>query len=150
MREKVEVEIDRLVKEGILEPVQFSEWGTPIVPVLKKDNTVRICGDYRLTVNQACKLDKYPVPRIEDLCTKLAGGKVFTKLDMSQAYLQLPLDEESKDYTTITTQKGLFRYTRLPFGIASSPAIFQRMMDNLLQDLPKVIVYLDDILITGD
>ena len=150
MREKVDVEIDRLVKEGILEPVQFSEWGTPIVPVLKKDNTVRICGDYRLTVNQACKLDKYPIPRIKDLYTKLAGGKVFTKLDMSQAYLQLPLDEGSKGYTTITTQKGLFRYTRLPFGIASSPAIFQRTMDNLLQNLPKVTVYLDDILITGD
>ena len=58
MREKVDVEIDRLVKEGIVEPVQFSEWGTPIVIVLKKDNTVWICGDYRLTVNQACKLDK--------------------------------------------------------------------------------------------
>ena len=69
---------------------------------------------------------------------------------MSQAYLQLPLDEESKDYTTITTQKGLFHYTRLPFGIASLPAIFQRTMDNLLQNLPKVTVYLDDILITGD
>ena len=109
MREKVDVEIDRLVKEGILEPVQFSEWGTPIVPVLKKDNTVRICGDYRLTVNQACKLDKYIIPRIKDLYTKFAGGKVFTKLDMSQAYLQL----------------------HVPL-------------------VPKVTVYLDDKLITGD
>ena len=150
MKEKVNKELDRLVEEKIIEPVQYSKWAAPIVPVLKPDGSVRICGDYRLTVNQAEVIDKYPIPKIEDLYAKLSGGKTFTKLDMSQAYLQLPLDEESKDLTTINTQKGLFRYTRLPFGISPSPAIFQRTMDNVLQGLTNVVVYLDDILITGN
>ena len=93
----VEKELDRLIQEGILEPVQFANWAAPIVPVLKSDKaSVRICGDFKLTVNQASKLDRYPIPRVEDLFAKLAGGQVFTKLDMSQAYMQLLLEEESK------------------------------------------------------
>ena len=68
---------------------------------------------------------------------------------MSQAYLQLPLDHKSKQLVIINTQKGLFQYTRLPFGVSSAPSIFQRVMDNVLQGLPGVVVYLDDILVTG-
>ena len=80
---------------------------------------------------------------------KLAGGKFFTKLDMTNAYLQLPLDPDSKQYVTINTQKGLFQYDRLPFGVASAPAIFQRYMDTLLQGIQGVSIYLDDILNAG-
>ena len=149
MREKVDVELDRLHQQGIIEPVQFSDWAAPIVPVLKQDGNVRICGDYKLTVTAVTKLDIYPLPRIEDLFTSLSGGKYFSKLDLAQAYLQLPLDEASRKYVTINTQKVLYQYTRLPFGIASAPSIFQRTMENLLQGIPKVCVYLDDILITG-
>ena len=96
-----------------MEPVQSSEWATPIVPVLKPDSTVRICGDYN------------------DLYTKLAGGKTFSELDLSHAYEQMLLDEESKQYVTINTHKGLFQYNRLPYGVASAPGIFQRTIDNL-------------------
>ena len=93
---KVDEELQRLQKDGIIEPVQFADWAAPIVSVLKSDGkSVRICGDFKLTVNQASKLDRYPIPKIEDLLAKLAGGKLFTKLDMSQAYQQLLLDEES-------------------------------------------------------
>jgi len=81
---KREEKLDRLVQEDILEPVQFSEWAAPIVPVIKPDKSVRICGDFKLTVNQASKLDRYPIPRIDDLFATLAGGESFTKLDMSQ------------------------------------------------------------------
>ncbi len=80
----------------------------------------------------------------------MADGKCFTKLDMSNAYLQLPLDPACKQYVTINTQKGLFQYNCLPFGVASAPAIFQRYMDTLLQGMRGVSVYLDDILIAGD
>lgn len=149
LKAKVEAEIDRLVKEGVLEPVQFSEWATPVVPVLKKDGSVRLCGDYKITVNGDAKTDTYPLPRIEDLFASLAGGTVFSKIDLSQAYLQVPLDELSKKYLTLNTHKGLFQFNRLPFGVASAPSIFQRIMENVLQGLPGVCIYVDDILVSG-
>ena len=150
MKSKVESELDRLVNEGILEPVQYSRWAAPIVPVVKSDGSVRICGDYKVTINQATKGDAHPIPRIDELFAKLSGGKVFSKLDLSHAYQQLVLDENSREYVTINTHRGLFRYTRLPFGITTAPAIFQRTMESLLAGIPHVMVYLDDILVTGD
>ncbi|CAI2737870.1 unnamed protein product, partial [Dicrocoelium dendriticum] len=149
MRPKVEAEIQRLQSEGVIVPVQHSDWGTPIVPVLKPDGSVRICGDYKLTVNQASKVEKYPLPRIEDLYATLAGGQKFSKLDLSHAYSQVELDDESQELTTITTHLGLFQYTRLPFGINSAPSIFQRIVDNIVKDIPFTCAYLDDILVTG-
>lgn len=149
MKSKVEEELERLQALGIIEPVQFSRWAAPIVPVLKPDGTVRICGDYKVTVNQVSKLEEYPLPRVDDLFATLAGGKLFSKLYMSHAYQQLLLDEKSKEFVTINTHKGLFKYNRLVFGVASSPAIFQRTMDTILQGIPHVAAYLDDILITG-
>ena len=123
-KQKVEEELERLVEEGALEAVEFADWAAPIVPVLKSDQTsIRICGDFEQTVNPVSKLDRYPIPKIEDLFSTLAGGKIFSKIDLSQAYQQLPLDEESKQYVVINTHKGLFRYTRLPFGISSAPGI---------------------------
>ena len=95
------------------------------------------------------KLDRYPIPRVQDLFAKIGGGKTFTKLDLSQAYLQVPLDKESKKYVVTNTQKRLFKYTRLPYGVSSAPGIFQRVMENVLRGIPNVTVYIDDILITG-
>ena len=80
----------------------------------------------------------------------LAGGLRFSKLDLTQAYFQIVLDQESREYVTINTHKGLYQYTRVPFGIASAPALFQRMMDTILQGIPNTICYLDDILVTGN
>ena len=151
LRPKVEAELDRLVSEGTLEPVQYSEWASPIVTVVKSDKTsVRICGDFKQTVNPVARLDRYPIPKVDDLFATLANGVVFSKLDLSHAYQQLPLTEDSKKFVVINTHKGLFRFTRLPFGISSAPAIFQRVMESILQGIPKVVVYLDDILVAGD
>ena len=150
MRAKVEEEIDRLVSEGILEPVEYAEWAAPVVAVLKSDRkSVRLCGDFRMTVNPVAKLHRHPIPRVEDLFSTLQGGKRFTKLDLSQAYQQIPLHPDSRKYVVVNTHKGLLQYTRLPYGISSAPGIFQREMDNLLAGIPGVVVYLDDILITG-
>ena len=96
----------RLLAEKTLDYNNLNfEWAAPIIPVLKSDQTsVRICGDYKMTVNQVAKPDCYPVPRIEDLFTYLSGrGGAFTKLDMSNAYQQLVLAEESRKPTTINT-----------------------------------------------
>ena len=118
LKTNVELELERLEREGIISPVEFSEWAAPIVPVAKPNGTVRICGDYKLTVNQVSKLDNYPIPKTEDLLATLGGGEKFTKLDMSQAYQQMTLDEESRKFTTINTHKGLFQYNRLPFRVS--------------------------------
>ena len=90
------------------------------MPVVKQDSTIRLCGDYRITINKAAKVDAYPLPRVEELFAALSGGKYFTKLDMSQAYLQLQLDEQARELVTINTHRGLYQYTRLPFGGVSS------------------------------
>ena len=92
---------------------------------------------------------QYSIPLPEDVFVKLQGGKRFTKLDLKNAYQQLPLDPDSQQFVTINTHRGLYRYKRLPFGIASSPAIFQRTMDIILQGLEHVAAIQDDILITG-
>ena len=149
LREKVNDDLDRLQLERIIEPVEFSEWAAPIVPVVKANGSIRICGDYKTTVNAASKLDKYPLPRIDDLFSQLEGGKMFSKLDLSSAFQQIPLNEESRKFTTINTSKGLFQYTRLPFGISSAPSIFQRFMDSVLSGLHGVASYIDDIVVTG-
>ena len=110
-----------MVASGILEPVQYVEWAAPIVAVWKPDwKSIRLCGDFKQTVNRASKLDQYPIPKIEDLLATLKGGKCFSKLDLQQAYQQLKLDAESQKYVVISTKRGLFRYTRLPYGIASA------------------------------
>ena len=149
LRAKVDQELERLERAGVIEPVLFSDWAAPIVPVLKRDGSVRVCGDYKVTVNRAAKLDTYPLPRIDALFASLAGGITFTKLDLAHAYEQILLDEGSKKFVVINKQKGLFRYNRLPFGVASAPAIFQRTIEGILQGIPHVCVYIDDILVTG-
>ena len=132
LKPKVEVELKRLQQTGIIEPIKHSDWAAPIVPVVKKDGPVRICGDYRLTVNCAAKPDTYPLPRVDDIFASLSGGKIFSKLDLANAYQQVPLDSQSKQLVTINTHKGLYCYNRLPFGISAAPSIFQHTMENVL------------------
>ena len=149
LREKVDRELYDLQAKGIISPVQSSPWAAPIVPVLKQNGKMRICGDYKLTINQAAPREVYPLPTVEELFANLSGGEFFSKLDMSNTYLQLPLHDESKQYVTVNTHRGLFQYNHLPFGVSSVPAIFQRYMQTLMQGLRDVSVYIDDILVTG-
>lgn len=149
LREKIDMELDRLVEMGVMEPISFSEWAAPIVPVVKSSGAIRLCGDFKVTVNPNVKVDTYPIPRVEDLFASLRGGKSFTTLDLSEAYLQMQLSDESKSFMVINTHRGLYRYNRLCFGVNSAPALFQKCMDTILQGLNGVICYLDDVLITG-
>ncbi|XP_057673038.1 uncharacterized protein LOC130904346 [Corythoichthys intestinalis] len=149
LREAVEVQLGKMEADGVITPVSYSEWAAPTVNIPKMDQTVRICGDYKVSINPWLEVDQYPIPKPRDLFTKLAGGERFTKLDLSQAYQQVELEDSSKQYLTINTHKGLYQVNRLPYGVASTPAIFQKLMDQVLQGMDGVICYLDDILITG-
>ena len=91
LRDKVENELDHLEKEGVIKKVQSADWAAPIVPVVKEDCSVRICGDYKLTMNRAATADSYSLPRIDDIFSSLSGRKLFTKLDLAHAYNQMRL-----------------------------------------------------------
>ena len=127
LRDRVKKELDRMQQAGIIEPVQTAQWAAPIVPVVKSDGSIRICGDYKITVNKAAEVESYPLPKIDDLLPSLGGGKTFTKLDLAHAYQQVPLADSAKQYVVINTLQGLYQYNRLPFGITSAPAIFNEL-----------------------
>lgn len=150
LKDKVEKELEILVNENCLIPVTHSEFASPIVAVPKPDGNIRICIDCKLTVNNQIKLEHYPLPNIMDIFAGLANCKIFCKLDLKGAYQQIRLSPESQKILTINTHKGLFQYTRLPFGVASAPSIFQSVMDRILLNIPNVFCYLDDILIGGE
>lgn len=149
IREQVSEEINDLVQRGLLEKVESSEWGTPIVVIQKGNKKIRMCGDYRVTVNKSIKVDRHPMPTIEELFSTMSGGQKFSKIDLTSAYLQISVKEEHREYLTLSTHIGLYRPTRLQFGVSSAPAIFQRFMEQLLVDIEGVTVFLDDIKITG-
>lgn len=149
IRDRVCDEIDRLVSIGVLEPVPYSDWATPVVPVKKPDGSIRLCGDYRLTVNVATETDTFPQPTINESLSEVAGGRIFTKLDLKEAYTQLRVSEETANLLTINTPKGLYKMKRLPYGLKACPGIFQRVMETTLAGIKGVTILLDDILISG-
>ena len=149
LRATVDKELDKLESEGVLTKVSHSNWATPIVPVKKADNRVRICGDYKQTVNPQLKVDQHPLPTIDELFASLAGGQKFTKIDLVQAYLQMEVAEEDREMLTLSTHRGLYRPNRLMYGVASAPAIWQRQIETILQGIEGVTVFLDDIKVTG-
>ncbi|XP_013172204.1 PREDICTED: uncharacterized protein K02A2.6-like [Papilio xuthus] len=149
LRSPVERELERLQAEGIIYKVDRSDYGTPIVPIIKRDGTIRICGDYKVTVNPLLKDFHYPLPRTEELFAALSGGEQFTKLDLKNAYLQVVLDEASQPLTAITTHMGVFVYRRAPFGLKCLPEMFQKLIEETLSGLDCVVAFIDDICITG-
>ncbi|XP_055910799.1 uncharacterized protein K02A2.6-like [Eupeodes corollae] len=148
-KDRVEKQLRGLVQSGVLEHINNSEWGTPLVPILKPNGDLRICADYKVTINKWLVDFKYPLPRIEEIFASFNGGELFTKLDLSNAYNQLLLDEKSQLLCTWSTHIGLLKVKRLPFGVKTAAAIFQKSMETLLRGIPFVVVYQDDITITG-
>ena len=149
LKEEVEKELDRLEAQGIYKRVEYARWAAPIVPVAKNTGGIRICGDYKQTINAAAPCVNYPIPKTEDIFATLRGGQKFTKLDLSHAYQQLELDEEAQELLTVNTPRGLYQPTRLQFGVHSATGIFQKEMDKRLKDIPFCKVRVDDILISG-
>ena len=110
----------------------------------KKNNKIRLCANYSTGPNDCLKTYKYPLPSSEEIFTKRNGGKIFSKLDLLEAYLQIPLKEKYTNILTINTQ-NLYKFNRLPFGIKVVPGIFQQIMDAMLNDHDFAEAYLDDI-----
>ena len=125
-------EIDRLVNTGILSKVEFREWAAPTVYIRKKSTEIRVCADFSTGLNAALKDYHYPLPSPEEVFNKLNGGKVFSKSDLSEVYLQIPVEENSSKLICINTHRGLYKFDRLVFGIKVAPAIFQQVMDTML------------------
>ncbi|XP_055302926.1 uncharacterized protein K02A2.6-like [Sitodiplosis mosellana] len=148
-RDMIAKQLDDFVSKGILIPVDNSDWATPLVPLLKPSGDIRICGDYKVTINRFLIDFKYPLPRIDQIFASMQGGILFTKLDMSNAYNQLVLDDEAQKLCTWSTHKGIFKMTRLPFGVKIAAALFQKTMENLLSCFSNVFCYQDDIVVTG-
>ena len=121
MREAIATELGRLEKNKVVSKVDHSEWVTPTVNIPKKDKMVRICGDYKITLNQMIDMDRYSLLTEEDIFATLAGAKQFTTLDLSHAYTQLEVADTSKECLTLNTHKELYRLNRLSYGVSSAP-----------------------------
>ena len=147
VRDEVSKELQKLQMEDVIEPIDASEWISPVVVSRKKDGKIRLCVDLR-GPNSQIVAEVHPLPTISELQAEFRGT-VFSRIDLRLAYHQLELDPESRSITAFITHDGLFQYKRVPFGLASSGAAFQKLLDKLLVGLPGVGHYLDDIVCAG-
>ena len=145
----VDEALRELEAEGVIKKVATGEWAATIVTPVKKDGSVRVCGDFKVTINSQLEVDEYPLPRIADIYASLCGGTLFSVLDLRHAYLQMEVEEHSRPFLIINTICRLYQYQRLPYRVASAPAIWQWAMDQIPQGIPGVFCYLDDIIVTS-
>ncbi|XP_058827854.1 uncharacterized protein K02A2.6-like [Topomyia yanbarensis] len=128
----VDNELDRLQRVKIITPVDFSDWAAPIVVVRKTNGSIRICSDYSTGLNNALQSHQYPLPLLEIFFNKLANYTVFSRINLSDAFLQVEVDESSRELLTINTHRGLYRYNRLTPGVKAAPGAFQQLIDIML------------------
>ena len=154
-KQNLEKEVDKLLKDEIIEPC-FSSWNAPILIVPKKVDPVTGIQKFRLVIdfrklNSKVEDDKFPLPNISDILDMLGGAQYFSCLDLSQGYYQMELDENSRPCTAFSTDKGHYQLTRLPMGLKISPSIFSRMMSVAMSGLTysRCFVYLDDLIVFG-
>ena len=145
-REAVLKELQEMEESGIIEP-SCSEWASPIVVAKKKDNSIRLCVDYR-KLNAATPMDAYPMPRVDELLDKVGKATFVSTLDLARGYWQVPVAEKDRAKTAFITPNGLYQFCVMPFGLNGAPATFQRMMDIVIRGLESFTAdYIDDIAI---
>lgn len=139
--------VQDLIAQGVLKE-SCSPWASPAVIVIKRDNSVRFCCDYR-KLNSVTLKDAYPLPRVEESLDALGKARLFSSLDLTAGYFQVAVHEEDQEKTAVTTPFGLYQWTRMPFGLCNAPATFQRLMGVVLGDLAfdVLLIYLDDVLV---
>ena len=141
-------ELEKLVDLGIAYRGK-SEWSSPLLVTTKPCGGWRVCGDYR-RLNAMTETDQYPVRSLQDFTSELQGKKFFSKVDLMKGYHQIPVAPQDIRKTAVITPFGLFIFPRTPFGLKNAGQDFQRLMDEILGDLPRVYVYIDDILIASE
>jgi hypothetical protein len=140
-------QIDELSEKGYIRP-STPPWAALVMFVEKKDNTRRMCIDYR-ALNEVTIKNKYLLPRIENLFYQLRGASLFSKIDLRSGYHQLRIRPSDIPKTTFITKYGLYEYTVMSFGLMNAPTFFMNLMNSVFMDyLDKlVVVFIDDILI---
>ena len=147
---RVKEELDRLLVSDVIREVKKpTPWCAPMVPVIKKSGSVRLCVDLK-KLNVNVRRERFILPTLEDLTSKLSGATMFSCLDAASGFYQIPLDVESQELTTFLTPFGRYCFKRLPFGITSAPEIFMRKMMEVLDGVEGVFTYMDDVLIYGN
>ncbi|GFX06077.1 hypothetical protein TNCV_446521 [Trichonephila clavipes] len=144
----VNKQIDEWLEQGIVRP-SSSEYASPIVLVKKKDGTTRLCVDYR-RLNRKLVKDRFPLPLIEDVLDRLQGAKVHTTLDLKNGFFHVDVNEDCKHLTSFVVPDGQFEFNKVPFGLSTSPSVFQRYVYSIFRELMRkgiVIIYMDDLVI---
>ena len=147
--EEVRSHLEGLMDRGVIRP-STSPYAAPIVVVRKKNGELRVCCDFR-KLNAITKKDAFPLPRIQDTLDALTGARYFSTLDLASGYHQVAMHPDDVEKTAFCTPFGLFEWTRVPFGLTGAPALFQRLMQSVLNDyvFRILLIYLDDILCYG-
>ena len=148
-KKKISEQLDEIEQKGMLTKVKSCPWGTPLVPIPKKDGGLRLCADYKITVNKWLVDVPYPTPTIEEIFAGLSGGKKFTKLDLSAAYNQLELSENSKKLLAWSTHKGIYLVNRLTYGSKPAAAELDKVLDKVIRGAKGAVNFRDDIVVTG-
>lgn len=115
----------------------------------KKDGKLRVCLDPR-PLNECIMGEHFAIPTVEDLTANLAGKRVFSVLDLEAGFWHMVLEPKSTDLTTFITPFGRYKFKRLPFGLNCAPEFFQKRMVQIFGDIPGVLVYFDDVLISAE
>ncbi|XP_055711553.1 uncharacterized protein K02A2.6-like [Phlebotomus papatasi] len=147
---RVEEKLKELLRLDIIEEVTgHSPWASPLVIVPKGLDDIRLCVDMRVA-NKAIKREHRLMPTFDDFLPQLKNAKIFSRLDIKDAFHQVEIDERCRNITTFITHQGAFRYKRLMFGISCAPELFQRTMEQMLAKCPNTIIYIDDLVIFGE
>ncbi|XP_049292920.1 uncharacterized protein K02A2.6-like isoform X1 [Anopheles funestus] len=149
MEQKVDNKIKEMLQSDVIEKVEGpADWISPMVVVPKGKDDIRICINMKHP-NEAIQREHYPLPIIDTFLNKLKHSKFYSRLDITSAYHHVELHPDSRGVTTFMTNMGLMRFKRLMFGINCAPEIFQRIMTDMLSGIDGVIVYIDDIVVSG-